>query len=146
MSANFPYLQVIAPTHYLERLQRRKDAITRLCATLQEYLCADIEAELEQAKARQTYRPARPTIEDLNAAQDRLDLAHAQLEAIRKACEDMPEKLGEMMRITQMPQIQHWLDQAQKEVSYGRTRPGPVEPVEWNTLAIEPVCPMRPTL
>jgi hypothetical protein len=102
---------------YLESLHRRKDIIARLCTALHEYLNLDVDAALEQASRKAPKMP-KPTIEDLNRAQEQLDLCHAQIEAIQNMSADMPENLRDMMRITQMPQVQRWLEEAQQRVSF----------------------------
>ncbi len=105
------------PPQYLESLRHRKEIIGRLCTALHEFLNLDVDAALEQASQKPPKMP-KPTIEDLNAAQEQLDICHAQLEAIRNMTADMPEKMGEVIRITQMPQVQRWLNEAQDRVSY----------------------------
>jgi hypothetical protein len=102
---------------YIERLRARKEIIGRLCTALHEYLCLDVDTALENA-SRKPPRMPRPTIEDLNKAQEKLDLCHAQIEALQNMCADMPDKMGDLMRITQMPQVQRWLEEAEQHVSW----------------------------
>jgi hypothetical protein len=102
---------------YIEDLKRRKESIGLLVEALRAFLSLGIDTAIEDATRKRPRMP-RPTIEDLNKAQGNLDLMHAQLEALQGMCEDMPEKLGEMMRVTQMPQVQRWFDDAQQQVSW----------------------------
>jgi hypothetical protein len=123
---SFPYPSTFIPAaaihygpdpRYVEDLKHRKESIQILCEALRAFLSLGIDAAIEDA-SRKRPRPPRPTIEDLNKAQEKLDLCQAQIEAIENMSADMPDKLGEMMRITQMPQVQRWLAEAQLEVSY----------------------------
>ena len=102
---------------YIKSMQDRQEAIDNLCHALHAFLSQGIQAGIQSAKQPRP-KPPRPTIEDLNKAQEKLDLMHAQLEALQNMCEDMPDKFGEMMRLTQMPQIQRWLEEAEREVAY----------------------------
>ena len=105
------------PPGYLESLQSKKQVVARLCSALHEFLVFDIDSTIEQASRPVPKRP-KPTIEDLNRAQEQLDLAQNALTAIENTCADMPEKLGEMLRLTQSPQVRRWIDQAQEQVSF----------------------------
>lgn len=105
------------PPDYLAGLHRKKEMVTRLCAALHDFLSSDIDAGIQHASRPLPKRP-KPTIEDLNKAQEQLDLAQNALAAIDTMCADMPEKMGDMMRLTQSPQVKRWIDQAQLEVSF----------------------------
>ncbi len=71
---------------------------------------------LEQSKEKPA-KPPRPTIEDLNAAQDELDAYQAQIEALTRLCETMPDEMGEHMLNAQRPTIERMLKPIQDRIS-----------------------------
>ncbi len=110
-----PYV-VIGDPRYIERLQRNKDIVTRLCAVLHEYLSAPIDAALEQASQKPPRMP-RPTMEDLNAAQQELESYETQIAALERTCENMPPEIGENFLNSQRPSIERYLKPVRDRIS-----------------------------
>ncbi len=101
---------------YLRDLQERKEAATILCEALLDYLTLGIDEAIEDAQ-RKPPRPPRPTIEDLNRAQQDLDAVHAQLQALDTLADQMPEAYGEAFIETQRPTIERMLKPMEDRVA-----------------------------
>jgi hypothetical protein len=101
---------------YLRDLRNRKEAASRLCAALLEFLTVGIDDAIEKAN-RKPPKPPRPTIEDLNRAQQDVDVAHSQLEALEKLSEHMPEAYGEAFIEAQRPAIERLLKPLEDRVA-----------------------------
>lgn len=101
---------------YLEYCLRRKDQIIKLCAALTDYLMDNIDSAIAGAK-RPVPRPPRPTIEDLNQAQNDLDMAQGQLDALERLTENMPKDIRDAYIGSQRPSIDRVLQHMQERVS-----------------------------
>jgi hypothetical protein len=101
---------------YVKELMARKEAAERLTQAIFEYLTVGIDEALEDAN-RKPPRPPRPTIEDLNRAQEDLDMAHQQLAALDALADGMPTETGEYFRVSQKPTIQRMVAGLEERVS-----------------------------
>ena len=102
--------------NYIAGLRRRKEVITRLCTAVQEFLVLDIDEALERA-AWKPPSPPKPTIEQLDQAQRRVEQIQSQIEALEKMADSLPEETGEYMEKLQRPMLESQLAEAQNWVS-----------------------------
>lgn len=86
---------------YLVTLQRRREITLRLCATLQEFLVFDVDENIARCGAI-----PKPTVDDLIEAQQALDAARAQAEALDKMCNHMPTDVATAYRESMLPTIE----------------------------------------
>lgn len=101
---------------FIASMHRKKDIIARLCAALHEFLSFDIDHIIEQA-ARPLPKPRRPTIEDLNRAQEEVDISEGQIEALERLAEQMPEAMREVYLEWQKPMLQRFLEPMKQRVA-----------------------------
>lgn len=101
---------------YVRYLRRRKEQIACLVSAFSDYLYDNIDNIIEDCLKPPPPGP-RPTIDDLNRAQEKVDLAQASLDSLNGMCDDLPESTANFMRQSQIPPIQKILELAKNEVS-----------------------------
>jgi hypothetical protein len=102
---------------YLSQMERRKVLIDQLCEALRAFLSDGVEQAIEQAKQHRAYRPQRPTIEDLNAAQEELDAAQTAIEGVERLADTMPEDVGEAFLASQRPALDRAIKPLEQRVA-----------------------------
>lgn len=129
---------------YIDGLRKRKEVITRLCATLHEYLSLDVETALEFATnpPKMPRRP-KPTIEDLDRAQKELDAAQSSWEAIETLADKMPPGYGDAFIDAQRPAFQRLVKPLEDQISWiqqtmEEPEPDPSDP--WDGRDVGTLC------
>jgi hypothetical protein len=104
---------------YLAGLKKRKEIYERLCAAARDFLCLELEEQIERAE----HPPSFPgqqiafTPEMLIDANERREEIHGQLEALDAFLEELPEKQADYIKRLQRPMIIEQLKQAEQWIS-----------------------------
>ena len=108
---------------YIARLERQRDAINRLCVAARDLLCADIDETLERVKNPPAPPIIKPSIETLVSAQRERDQIQAQIDALTRLCDEVPDVQADFLRTMQMPALEEslkradeWLTRIQQEI------------------------------
>lgn len=108
---------------YIARLERQRDAIERLCTAARDLLCADIDETLAFAKNPPAPPIIKSTIETLVNAQKERDQIQAQIDALTRLCDEVPDAQADFLRTMQMPMLEEslkradeWLARIQEEL------------------------------
>jgi hypothetical protein len=114
---SFPGLVSMGPpAEYIASMQAKKEIIAILCTALNDYLCWDIDSIIKQA-SRPFPKRRRPTMEDLNQAQEEVDAAERQLEALERFANQMPNELGQAYIDSQRPLLERLMEPAKERVA-----------------------------
>jgi hypothetical protein len=100
---------------FVASMHQKKEVISRLCSALHEFLCFDVDWTIKRATMPMPKMP-RPTMDDLNDAQEELDAAEMQLEAMRRLAAEMPREMGDAY-LLQIPMLERLMEPMKQRVA-----------------------------
>lgn len=132
---------------YIEDLRRRKEAITRLTSALHEFLSLGLDSAIQEAsRPRQVFKYPRPTMEDLNRAQEEVDAGERQMDGLERLCEHIPEEMRQAYLDSQRPALERLLQPLKDRVAMiqkamEEPEPEPTDPSSpWEGRTIGTMC------
>jgi hypothetical protein len=112
-----------ADPRWIEGLKRRKEIYERLSLALCDYLCVDLNEQIDRADNPQPFPRPPFTVENLAEATSQRDLIQGQLDALDKLLDDIPETAGGFIDKTQRPQLEtqlkfanDWIEAVQRSL------------------------------